>query len=370
MDRDDLRVLLTAPDLELMGGVAETVRLLLRELDGHSHACYRPFGRRKGQRGFLRYAMPFLDLFNFAVLLCRKRFDVIHMNPSLNARSVFKELLLFTVFCLFGYSGRILVFLHGWEQDLFDRIAARTVTVSLLRMVMKRAGTVLVLAGSFRDSLVRVGVDADKVHIVTTMVDMSELPPVPSSAKECRTLLYLSRIIREKGVYEIMDAFTSLSTRHEGLTLIMAGDGPERARLEEIATSRGLKNVIFSGFIRGREKYEVLEKSCIFLLPTRYGEGCPVALLEAMGSGLVPIVADAGGIMDVVIPGETALLLDEISGESIELAVERILSDESKRKQISGNAASYAEKHLSSAQVTRFITNCYFKMCVESAINN
>ncbi len=356
-----MRILLVSPDLNLMGGVAETVKLLLRELEGKCEVTLGVFGRRVKQSGLQRLLMPLLDLFFFLRLLRNNKFDVIHMNPSLNLRSVVKELPLFMLFCLMGYSGRILIFIHGWEQPFFDKLKSGVVAGWLLRMVLKQAGCILVLASRFRTSLVDAGCSREKVKLVTTMVNMDEIP-VPSLVhKSCRTLLYLSRVIKEKGVYEIVEAFDLVSRDYEGLELIMAGDGPERANLITLAESRGLR-VSFPGYIQGREKFDALEKSCIFLLPTRYGEGCPVALLEAMAAGAVPVVADAGGISEVIDPDKTAVLLDSVSKESIAKAVRGLLDDTELRNRISGEARAQALDRFSSEKVTGYVFDLYSEL--------
>ncbi len=362
MKNKRLRVLVVSPDITLLGGVAETVRLLLRELQSTADVSYLPFGRRNGQKWISRFIQPFGDLFTFARLLSRKEFDVIHMNPSMNFRSVIKEFLLFTVFYLFGYSGRVLFFIHGWEQDFFEKSVSRRFPAMLLRAVFNNAGEVLVLADSFNKSLVRAGVEAEKVRTGTTMINLNDLPSYSPALGSCRTLLYLSRVIKEKGVYEIVDAFELLKSKYPSLKLIIAGDGPELGLLQDIIKVREIEDVSFPGFIKDREKFEAFEKSCIFLLPTRYGEGCPVALLEAMGAGLVPVVADAGGIRGVIRPGENAVLLDEITEISICMAVDELLQDDEKRQIMSLNAARYAKENFSSEKVTDIIYGCYTRI--------
>ena len=359
MGKDKLKLLIVSPDLKLMGGVAETVKLLLRELEGKVCIKSAFYGRRAYQRGLQCFLMPFIDLLLFTKLLIQKKFDVIHVNPSLNFRSIIKEILLFSLFLSFGYGGRILVFFHGWEDVFFAKISSSSFFSKICSSLLNRSGVILVLAGSFKDSLVQIGVAEDKIKIVTTMVDMSDIPVCKDRDDFCTTLLYLSRIIVEKGVYEIVEAFHLISMEYPDLKLIMAGDGPEKNHLMKIVKDKGLKNVFFPGYIQNDEKFEVLRKSCIFLLPTRYGEGCPVALLEAMASGMVSIVADAGGIKDVVIHDNNALLLDKISVQSIADAVRSVLNDKEKRDKISHNAKVYAAEYFSSAKVSANIYDCY-----------
>ncbi|HAS90312.1 MAG TPA: hypothetical protein DCS48_13580 [Desulfovibrio sp.] len=353
-----MRLLVVSPDLRLMGGVAETVKLLLRELEGRAEVTSAVLGRRLNQNGIARLLRVFADLFSFFKLLWSRRFDVIHMNPSLNFISFMKEGMLLLLFYLFGYSGRVLIFIHGWDEHFFARIAVNRFYSTLMSVVLNRAGLVLVLAEDFRCRLDSIGVDICNVKVISTMVDLDKIPISRSCESNEKSLLFLSRMIPGKGVYELLDAFSLLCDKYDSLRLIMAGDGPEKQRLMEIAASRGLSNVVFPGYIQGDEKRRTFEESCIYLLPTSR-EGCPVSLLEAMASGLVPVVTDAGGIKDVIKPGETVILLEEISAKAIAGAVEGLLADPIKLQKVAKAARSYAAANFGSRQITDRIIGFY-----------
>ncbi|NDV26502.1 glycosyltransferase family 4 protein [Desulfovibrio sp. JC010] len=361
-----MRLLLVSPDLRLMGGVAETVKTLLGQLEGRVDVTQVMFGARVGQTSLImRVCRTILDLFYFARMLVSGRFDIVHLNPSLVFVSVLKETVLFILCWLLGYSGRTFIFIHGWDQDFFKRIASGWISAKVMRAVLNRAGLVLVLAEEFRDELIRLGVDESKVEVVSTMVDMDSVPFSSGCARGEKSMLFISRMIVGKGVYEIIDAFSLLSKRYAGLKLVMAGDGPERGRLMELAASRDLRNISFPGHIQGQDKYRALEESCIFLLPT-YSEGRPVSLLEAMASGLVPLVTDVGGIKDVTEPDETAVLLPEASAEAIVDGVSRVLDDSALRIRVAGNAQKYARANFCSRQVAERIIGLYSRIIRES----
>ncbi|NDV21848.1 glycosyltransferase family 4 protein [Desulfovibrio sp. JC022] len=353
-----MRLLIVSTDLRHMGGVVETVKLLLRELRGRVNVTAVPFGRRLNQTGLIRYLRILADYFYYSWFLCFNRFDVIHMNPSMNILSVLKESVLITVFFMFGYSGRILVFFHGWDQQFFERIVGGTVFSRIFRLILNRAGMVVVLSEEFRESLSRAGIDRSKVQVVSTMVDMGSVPDSCSCKDDGKSLLFLSRMIKGKGADELLEAFSLLSGKYEGLKLVMAGDGPERERLMEKSASLKLKNAFFPGYIRDEAKSSTLAQSCVFLLPSK-SEGCPVSLLEAMSVGLVPVVTGVGGIKDVVKPGQTAVLLDEVSAEAIAGAVSGLIDDPGLRGGMSEFARSYAREHFDSRTVTEKILAFY-----------
>lgn len=356
-----MRLLLVSTDLRHMGGVVETVKLFMREFEGRLDVTHAAFGRRFNQKGMMRIFRTLADLFCFARLLGSKRFDVIHMNPSMNLVSVLKEAALFFVFFLFGYSGKVLIFIHGWDDVFFKRLASGRISAVLMRMILNHAGLVTVLAADFKKDLIRSGVDGAKIEVVSTMVDMDKIPVSSACEGNGKSLLFLSRMIVGKGVYELLDAFAILSAKYSGLKLVMAGDGPELDALKKRAAGLGLKDVSFPGYVQGEDKFKVLQENCIYLLPTSR-EGCPVSLLEAMASGMASVVTDAGGIKDVVRPGQTAVLLDEVSAGSIADAVGLLIEDPDLRISIAENAREYAAGHFSSGQVAERIQGLYSRL--------
>lgn len=339
-----IKVLVVTPDPELMGGVVDTVRLMFKGMEDRCSLSRAVYGRRRGQGRVLGYVQPLLDLIRFVFLFIENGFNVIHLNPSFNLRSLLKESFLVLLCCLFGYSGKILLYFHGWDIDLFERIFSNSILRYLLRQLLCRAGIITVLSREYADLLLRLGVPGYKLKVVSTMFDASELPDEDPKVSKRFYILFLSRIVRKKGVYELVAAFAELSTRHHGLKLILAGDGEARNDLQAKVGSEKLENIIFTGFITGKEKYRAFAECGIFVLPTHFSEGCPVSLLEAMGAGLVPVVPLAGGIKDIVEPDRTALILDHVTVRDIVANIEKLLADERLWRNLSSKSKEIARE--------------------------
>jgi glycosyltransferase involved in cell wall biosynthesis len=113
------------------------------------------------------------------------------------------------------------------------------------------------------------------------------------------TVLTLGRLIPIKGIDLAIRAAAA-----GGMTLLVAGDGPERRPLERLARALGA-DVRFLGTITGEAKRAFIEAADAFALPSRRmasgrSEGVPTALLEAMAHGLPLVAANVGGISDVL----------------------------------------------------------------------
>lgn len=153
------------------------------------------------------------------------------------------------------------------------------------------------------------------IEIVPYGVPLPEAagPPAPGTASP--TLLFVGRLVRRKGVDRLLEALAQLRDRPWRLEIV--GFGPEREPLEAQASQLGLGDrVTFLGRVSDRELVATYGRAAALVLPATIDqradtEGLGVVLLEAMSYGL-PVVATAvGGITDVVVDGETGILVED-----------------------------------------------------------
>jgi glycosyltransferase involved in cell wall biosynthesis len=111
-----------------------------------------------------------------------------------------------------------------------------------------------------------------------------------STAAAGEFVLAAGRLTPEKGFADVVDACNGA-----GLSLVVAGDGPERARLEARAT-----NARFTGQIASAELAELRSRAAVAVVPSRYAEILPLAALEAMAAGLPTVAARSGGLAEAV----------------------------------------------------------------------
>ncbi|MGY1640759.1 glycosyltransferase family 4 protein [Geodermatophilus sp. SYSU D00703] len=138
------------------------------------------------------------------------------------------------------------------------------------------------------------------------------LPAVSVPDRPVRRLLFVGLLVRRKGVHVLLEAMARAALPAD-VTLQVAGDGPERPRLEATASRLGLHDrVTFLGF--RRDVPRLLGEADAFVLPSAM-EQQPLVLIEALGAGKPVIATDVGGIADmiagagiVVPPGDVAAL--------------------------------------------------------------
>ena len=119
--------------------------------------------------------------------------------------------------------------------------------------------------------------------------------------------LFFGRLSKEKGIKTLIDAFKlALPQLPEGMRLVIAGDGPERAELEPAAG----KNVEFVGFKQGEELRKLVSGAAFACCPSEWRENMPYSIVEAFAAGTPVIGTNIGGIPELVEDSVTGMLCE------------------------------------------------------------
>lgn len=188
----------------------------------------------------------------------------------------------------------------------------------------------------------------DRVLVLVNPVAVeppAAIEPAPSDAPH--RIVGVGRMSAEKGFDRLIEGFGRVARRLPQWTLVLTGDGPERARLESLVVARGLEGrVVLRGVTP--DPWQGTRAGDVFVLPSRY-EGMSNALLEAMACGLAPIVApEAGALHGLVHDGESALVAADGSAASIAAAIERLATDERLRSTLASGARRRVARHAES----------------------
>ena len=160
-------------------------------------------------------------------------------------------------------------------------------------------------------------------------------------------VLFLSRLTKAKGVDDLIAGFAR-SRAHAGLTLVIAGRGPEEAALREVAERSGVADrIIFANDVSDAEKPYLMAGCAAYVLPSKprpeFVETFGIALAEAMLAGSGPVItADTGGIIEAV--GDTAMIVPVDDPDAIAAAIDRAVIEltAEERREWSRRARDYA----------------------------
>lgn len=141
-------------------------------------------------------------------------------------------------------------------------------------------------------------------------------------------ILLLGRLEERKGVYDLLSVIPEVVEFFPHVRFTLAGDGNVEGVRKLVRKNNLLEYVKVPGWVDGTAKLEILRHSDIFVLPS-YNEGLPMALLETMASGIVPIVTPVGGIPELVTDRKNGLLVNPGDREGLRDAIISLVTNKS-----------------------------------------
>jgi glycosyltransferase involved in cell wall biosynthesis len=199
---------------------------------------------------------------------------------------------------------------------------------SLAQRVLRGARLVIAASAALAESAQALG--AADVRVIPTGVD---LPPEVGEEATPPEVLYAGRLSPEKGVEDLVEAAA-------GMKLVVAGDGPLRA---------GVPAAL--GFVPHDELDRLYARAAVVACPSRR-EGFGVACLEAMAHARPVVATGVGGLLDLVVDGETGLVVPPRDPAALRAALERLLADGELRRRLGAAGRERARERFSWDVVT------------------
>jgi len=183
-------------------------------------------------------------------------------------------------------------------ETLMTRTVIRVVT-PYLKSVLKYLDELTAVSDSGADYVA--GLTDQPITIIPNGINLNQYKlSLKSNKKETKNILYIGRLEKRKGVEWLIKAYSEFIQDHPEVSLIIAGDGPEREKLELLAEDLHLHNVSFLGYVSEELKMELLAKADLFCSPALFGESFGIVLLEAMATGTVCVAGNNSGYADLM----------------------------------------------------------------------
>lgn len=257
---------------------------------------------------------------------------IININNLSIKRTVFRLLskLIIGIFYTIEYKPKFIISIHIYPHGYIGKIISiLTFTPHILSIIagkrefyvygrflerinfaiFKTSKFITITGSETYNYLKNKGISKEKLIIIPNVINMRKFFQVNIDKKY--DVLALGRIDKNKNLIILIKALLMLKKDNIKYKAAIAGNGPERNHLIEIRNEFNLdKSIDFLNWIPREKINWILSISKIFVLPSK-GEGLPLALLESMASGLVPIVSNVGDNNNIVHNGENGFLLND-----------------------------------------------------------
>lgn len=301
-----------------------------------------------GNRGKNLFGPP-LDQWKFHKA-CSTDIDLVVLNPSVLNKAFFREGLLAKQ--LIAKKIPFMAFFHGWDLDFEKRVTKRYINFFLNSY--GHAEKIITLSPEAKSKIIEWGYKKEVV-VETTVVDSTLIENFSieekfSRKKEKIQILFLARMEKEKGIFELIDSFKLLNQKIPNLELVLAGKGTSYNDVVNYVGSN--KNIKFVGHIEGEAKAILFAQSDIYCLPS-YSEGLPVSVLEAMAFGLPIITTSVGGLKYFFKEGEMGYFCIPKEIESLTNALASLILNPKTINKIAKFNFEYAQKYLMSDNISK-----------------
>jgi len=207
-----------------------------------------------------------------------------------------------------------------------------------MRRALLAADVVVAQGASLAERLRQLGVAEKRLRIIHNGVRLPAEGPAPLPREP--SILAMGSLAQKKGFDILLRAFSLVRERMPEARLTIVGDGPERPRLAQLASSFGVADAVtFPGVVTGEEKEALLSRARVFVCSSRR-EPFANANLEAMAVGRPIVATRVGGNVEMVEHEVSGLLVEPEDPEGLAKAILRLLEDE-KRAEIMGRAARW-----------------------------
>jgi len=218
----------------------------------------------------------------------------------------------------------------GKLGDMYEHFAAG--------FIKKRTDKFYGVSGRCAQWLKHFGIeDAGVMYNCPNLDAINTISPAAKSDYGCSEeeilVVFAARLIAEKGVLKLIDAFNRISTQNKA-KLVIAGDGALYSEVKAMET----ENISVVGALKFNDVIALYKAADIFCLPTDYPEGFPTTVLEAAACSTMVIAADKGGTGEIISSEEYGILITENTVENLTKALEKAIDNTDYRNTAIKNA--------------------------------
>ena len=242
-------------------------------------------------------------------------------------------------------------------------LTRRLVRAALAGLLRRKRSVTVVQNPDDRAFVIGLGVPPAKITLIPgSGVDVDRLTPLPEPPPPV-TAAYVGRMLADKGVLTLIEAFSRLGKAGNSLQLLLAGDcdreNPGSLAPEQLREFADLYGIHWLGHVADIK--EVWARAHFAVLASRR-EGLPKSLLEAAACGRPMVATDAPGCREIAIQGETALTVPVDDPAALADAMAKLAADSNMRARFGANARALVERKFSAEAIGKQTVALYDKL--------
>ncbi len=359
-----MKIIINSPSLDPkdnVSGISSVTRFII---DNNWEADYRFFllGRRDNERrGFNRVVALVKCYRRWKGMLARYPDAVIHYNLPLSFGSLIRDPW-FLRYALRKH-GQIMVHVHGGFFLTASHISA---PFRMILLWVFRQNVPFIVLGEKERDILKNCFGARRVIVLPNCVDLFDAQSFadedpPYDERQPLRIGYLGRIEPNKGMTELLDACIRLQKEGVAFKLVMAGkEETEGKFLPKFAQALG-DNFEYAGLVSGQVKCQFLRSLDVFALPS-YFEGLPMALLETMSYGAVPVTTPVGSIPHVVKDGENGVFVEVRNADALAEAFKQLAADRKALRRMGNEARELIFRQFSPSRYVATLNGVYTEL--------
>ena len=349
--------ILYVDDVFDFGGGEKHIFSLLERIDKNKYdvsiACRKDsfFSKELKNLGFkvehIRFQnkFDFVGAFRFFKLLVKNRYDIVNLQDN---RSHWLG-------ALASYFAKVPVVLA--TVHMVNVLRRESISV-FLKIVLKIAdfiwasmvNSIITISHYNKRALISEGINSNKIEVIYNGIDqVCSIAKTPNNIRQelnidpnILIVGSVARLSKQKGLSYLIDAVAKLKSDTQKMIFLVIGDGPDKDEFVKYAKLKGVDDMIcFLGFKDNARSY--LKAFDLFILPSIY-EGLPIAIIEAMMESKPIIATSAGAVNEMLVNGETGLIIPSKNPDAIVKSVKELIADPHRRHVMGEKARQTAKE--------------------------
>jgi glycogen synthase len=271
----------------------------------------------------------YLNIF-IRCLICKYDLDIVHLQSGSGG-----------IFFLRKLKTKVIVTTHTnnylFQYRRFGKISKRFLA-PLEKYTYQIADRILSVSSYVKKNLISdYHIPPSKIRVVPNGVNFDTFYPISQHSHDKKTILYVGRLYKGKGIEFLINAVELLVPDHPSVRLWVAGQGVFFKEIKAFIQGRTIRNhIIFLGWKDSKTLNQLYNEATVYVMPSIV-EGFGMTLLEAMACGCPVIATDSGGAIDIICHNQNGLLIPYGNAKQLAASISRIMTDQEKREMLVKN---------------------------------